>query len=137
MNFRIAPNWATVPLKATDYRQAKALSVMTPSMVGSAVLPVEHGVPEQEVRGRGTFFIGQVFCVVEPGVIIDDRVNVVEADPDLPVLVGHGRYPAQGRPSAPVGNLSQLHDVSMAQLARVVVFVAAPGGPLGAEQDRR
>jgi len=60
-------------------------------------------------------------------VVIDQRVHVVVADPPGEGLGGVRRGPAVGAPAAAVGDLADLLDVDVDQLAGAILLVAQSG----------
>ena len=86
----------------------------------------------QERRAGRALLVGQDLGVGQPGVVVDQRVDVVEADPGS--RSGRRSAPccaAVGPPAAAVGDPAELLDVHVDQLAGPVAFVADRGGLRG------
>ena len=72
-------------------------------------------------------FVGQGFDVGQPGPVVDGDVEVVVADPDRLVPVGHGGLAAPQPPAAAVGDPAEFLDIDMEQVTGVGAFVADAG----------
>src|SRR5699024_1710506 len=79
--------------------------------------------PGQELGAGGGLLVRQDLAVGQTAVVIDHRVDVVVADPFSLVLVRTGGLPAMRAPAAPVGDLADLLDVHVHQLAGSVALV--------------
>src|SRR5205814_6949218 len=95
---------------------------------GDAVGGEVGGGAEREAGGGGAFFVRQDLGVGEPGVVVDGGVDVVVAGPAG--LPGPGAA-AAGPPAAAAGDLAELFDVEVDQLAGPVPFIAHRGGLAG------
>ena len=68
-------------------------------------------------------FVGVDLGVGDAGVVVDHRVDVVEADAGLLLRCARSHLPAMGAPAAPVGDAPEFLDVDVDQFAGPVAFV--------------
>ena len=117
-----APSWAKACRTAAERRQAKALSVISCSI---RLMP--WGVKKAAARSRNAAEVapvssGKISEWGQPGVVVDQRVDVVVADLDLLVAVAAGGGPAVGFPAPAFGDLADLLDAHVRQFSGPVPF---------------
>jgi hypothetical protein len=87
----------------------------------------------KEAGAGGAPFIGQDLGVGQPGVVIDEGVDVVVADAGSFLGTAAANGASVGAPAATVGEAADLLDVHVDQLAGVVLLVTDRGGLGGAD----
>src|SRR5690606_18899368 len=100
---------------------------------GDAVGGEVVGGPSEERRAGRALLIGQDLAVGQPGVVIDQGVDVIEPDLGGAVVSGFPSGAAVRAPATPVGDPADLLDVHVHQLAGTVAFIAHRGGLAGAD----